>query len=79
MLQGKLNIKRPANSANAIEDIYSNDCDRSMARRALIYTLLREFIHRPRCLCFCRSMLQGKLNRKRPYICIINNRILTPI
>jgi hypothetical protein len=34
--------KQLANSANAIEDIYSNDCERSMARRALIYTLLRE-------------------------------------
>jgi hypothetical protein len=34
--------KQLANSASAIEDLYSDDSERSMARRALIYTLLRE-------------------------------------
>jgi hypothetical protein len=34
--------KQLANSANAMEDVYSEDRERSSARRALIYTLLRE-------------------------------------
>jgi hypothetical protein len=34
--------KQLGNSANAMEDVYSSDRERSSARRALIYTLLRE-------------------------------------